>query len=94
MSSTKADKNTEAMKALLKGVETLIDSKLDNNITLILTGVVLSADRGEDTYTIAINGNEYKDVPTISDGIEMGQTVKVIVPQGQYNQMFILGYVH
>lgn len=92
--ASKADSNIEAINALLKGIDIVVSSKVDNNSTLILTGTILEADRGENTYTVSINGNSYKDIPTLTDILDIGLTVKVIVPQGQYNQMFILGYIH
>lgn len=92
--SSRADSNIEAIQSLLKGTDILIKERLDSSATLILTGVVTNVDRGENTYTVSINENSYEDIPSIADIPTIGLTVKVVVPQGQYGQMFILGYIH
>lgn len=93
MSNNTADKNIEAINVLIKGIDTLIENKM-SGVTQILTGVITNVNVSEGLYSVVINGNTYTEVSSITDTLSVGVTVKVVIPQGQYNQMFILGYIH
>lgn len=48
--------------------------------------------RNGNTYKIMVNNITYDNIRTLSGNTFIkNETVKVIVPQGNYNQMFILG---
>ena len=44
----------------------------------------------EDLYTIELNGVEYSGIDTIGGTCIVNEIVRVMIPQGQYNNMFIL----
>ena len=90
-----ADANKEAIVALTNGVSYLIDNGFSTRATQIYTGIITAVDYGENTYSLTINGNIYTNIPTLtSEKLTPNMAVKVVVPQGQYNQMIILGYIH
>lgn len=91
-----ADKNKEAMTELLDGISYIVDKKINNTVTQILTGVITDKTGYDGTYTysVKINNNIYNDIPTITDELYINNIVKLVVPQGQYGQMFIMGYIH
>jgi hypothetical protein len=86
------NKNKEALDELMNGIKYLIDNSKDNG-TLILNGIIQSAN-ADKTYNVKINGIIYKNISSILIPLAVGNVVKVIVPQGQYSQMIIIGKIN
>jgi hypothetical protein len=77
---------------LMNGIKYLIDNSKDNG-TLILNGIIQSAN-ADKTYNVKINGIIYENISSILIPLAVGNVVKVIVPQGQYSQMIIIGKIN
>lgn len=78
-----------AYKKLLQGIQNYTQECLarcgyDKTYTAIITNIVPNG------YTILLNGNIYNNVPTIGGTCVINETVKVVVPQNNYSNMFIL----
>lgn len=86
------NKNKEALDELMNGIKYLIDNSKDNG-TLILNGIIQSAN-ADKTYNVKINGIIYENISSILIPLTVGNVVKVIVPQGQYSQMIIIGKIN
>lgn len=86
------NKNKEALDELMNGIKYLIDNSKDNG-TLILNGIIQSAN-ADKTYNVKINGIIYENISSILIPLAVGNVVKVIVPQGQYSQMIIIGKIN
>lgn len=80
--------NIEAIKGLLDGINYIVQQSINNApFDKTYTGVIKSI--SDNTYTVAIGNIEYTNVRTAIGGLSVGNTVKIIVPQNQMNQMFI-----
>jgi hypothetical protein len=86
------NKNKEALDELMNGIKYLIDNSKDNG-TLVLNGIIQSAN-ADKTYNVKINGIIYENISSILIPLAVGNVVKVIVPQGQYSQMIIIGKIN
>lgn len=86
------NKNKEALDELMNGIKYLIDNSKDNG-TLVLNGIIQSAN-ADKTYNVKINGIIYENISSILIPLTVGNVVKVIVPQGQYSQMIIIGKIN
>lgn len=85
--------NKQAIDAILNGVDYLLETKLANaSFDRVYTGIIKRVN-SDNTYVVTISGNNYDNVPTIVDGIGINNTVKVMFPQNQASQMFILGKI-
>ena len=73
---------------LEKGIYRYVDNSIENApYTQIYTGLVKAS--GVDGYTISLNGVEYANVPSKGTFLT-NDTVRVVVPNNQYSNMFIL----
>ena len=82
-------KDKNAYKQLLQGIQSYVNKCLaesDRDITT--TARVVGTKNG--LYIVEINGVQYSDVDTIGGTCDVNEMVKVMIPQGQYNNMFIL----
>lgn len=82
--------NNNAMSELVKGVDYLVrqsfnSAPFDRTFIGIIKGI-----QG-DTYTVQINDVEYKNIKSLQNGLSVYDIVKVVVPQNNMNNMFILG---
>ena len=78
---------------LEKGVLRYFDAMLDKAPYDKTVGGVIK-DSTASGYTVTIGNTDYTNVPTTSStSHSVNDTVKVMIPQGQYNNMFILGKV-
>lgn len=78
----------EAIKGLLDGINYIVQQSINSApFDKTYTGVIKSI--SGNTYTVAIGNIEYTNVRTSIGGLSVGNTVKIIVPQNQMNQMFI-----
>ena len=82
------DKDKIAYEQLLQGIKSYVDKCLAENKEITTTAKIIEID--EDEYTIELNGVQYSGVSTIGGTCTINEMVKVMIPQGQYNNMFIL----
>ena len=82
------DKDKIAYEQLLRGIQSYVDKCLAENKEITTTAKIVEID--EDEYTIELNGVQYSGVSTIGGTCSLNEMVKVMIPQGQYNNMFIL----
>lgn len=83
-------KDKIAYEQLLQGIQSYVNKCLEeSNRDITTTGKIVEVveDGG---YTVEINGVQYSDIDTIGGECTLNEMVKVVIPQGQYNNMFIL----
>ena len=84
------EKDKIAYEQLLQGIQSYVNKCLgESNRDITTTGKIVEVveDGG---YTVEINGVQYSDIDTIGGKCTLNEMVKVVIPQGQYNNMFIL----
>ena len=84
------EKDKIAYEQLLQGIQSYVNKCLvESNRDITTTGKIVEVveDGG---YTVEINGVQYSDIYTIGGKCTLNEMVKVVIPQGQYNNMFIL----
>ena len=77
--------------ALSDGIQRYVDDavenvKADKTYTALVTGIY-SAD--DNTYNIILNGVNYNDIPTMGGTCAINETVHVVFPCGNSNNMYI-----
>ena len=82
------DKDKIAYEQLLRGIQSYVDKCLAENKEITTTARVVGIENG--LYTIELNGVKYSGIDTIGGTCTINEMVKVMIPQGQYNNMFIL----
>ena len=87
------DNNEKAIDSLLKGVEYMVDNKIKTSPMDRTTVGIVKKVNTDDTYDVQINRTTYGNVPSMFKGLAVGESVKVLIPQGQMNQIFILGKI-
>ena len=78
--------------ALLQTIKTLINQEL-NNAPFDKTRQAIILDNNSDgTYKIRLDGYEYDNISSYPSNTSMtvGSVVKVIIPNNQHSQMFLL----
>lgn len=78
--------------ALLQTIKTLINQEL-NNAPFDKTRQAIILDNNSDgTYKIRLDGYEYDNISSYpsSTSMTVGSVVKVIIPNNQHSQMFLL----
>lgn len=81
--------NMDAMKGIIDGVDYMVRQAVNNApYDKIYTGVIKAVNGNK--YTVTVGGIDYTNIRTAISGLSIGNTVKVVVPQNQMNQMFIL----
>ena len=84
------EKDKIAYEQLLQGIQSYVNKCLgESNRDITTTGKIVEVveDGG---YTVEINGVQYSDIYTIGGKCTLNEIVRVAIPQGQYNNMFIL----
>ena len=84
------EKDKIAYEQLLQGIQSYVNKCLgESNRDITTTGKIVEVveDGG---YTVEINGVQYSDIYTIGGKCTLNEMVRVVIPQGQYNNMFIL----
>lgn len=84
------EKDKIAYEQLLQGIQSYVNKCLgESNRDITTTGKIVEVveDGG---YTVEINGVQYSDIDTIGGECALNEMVRVMIPQGQYNNMFIL----
>lgn len=83
------EKDKIAYEQLLRGIQSYVNQCLANsNRDITTTGRIIGVDGDE--YIIDLNGVQYSGINTIGGSCSLNEMVKVMIPQGQYNNMFIL----
>ena len=84
------EKDKIAYEQLLQGIQSYVNKCLgESNRDITTTGKIVEVveDGG---YTVEINRVQYSDIDTIGGECALNEIVRVVIPQGQYNNMFIL----
>ena len=84
------EKDKIAYEQLLQGIQSYVNKCLgESNRDITTTGKIVEVveDGG---YTVEINGVQYSDIDKIGGKCTLNEMVRVVIPQGQYNNMFIL----
>ena len=85
------DKAQKAYDELKKGIQNYIKISLDNvPMDKTFTALIKSYGEEEGTYNIILNNTEYKNVPSLGGTCIINETVRVMIPQNNYTNMFIL----
>lgn len=85
------DKAQKAYDELKKGIQNYIKISLDNvPMDKTFTALIKSYGEEEGTYNIILNNTEYKNVSSLGGTCVINETVRVMIPQNNYTNMFIL----
>lgn len=84
------DKAEYAYRQLLKGVQDYVAKSLENINRDITSSATIQDVNGDGTYNILLANVLYKRIKTIGGQCKKNESVKVLIPQGQYSNMFIL----
>lgn len=87
------DKEKKAYDELCKGIQIAVNSAVDKlPVTKISNAIVVAKDSVEG-YNIKLDGILYNQVSALDIGktFVANQVVVVVIPNGNYNNMFILG---
>jgi protoporphyrinogen oxidase len=84
-----SQKDKVAYEQLLQGIQNYVKKCVEeSNRDITVTARIVSVD--DDSYTIELNGVKYSNIDTIGGTCAVNEMVHVLIPQGQYNNMFIL----
>jgi hypothetical protein len=87
------NKNQKGMSAVLQGVDYLVNKQISQApFDKTYIGLIKDTDLETNTYTVIINGYEYKRVISMIRAYP-NDTVVVMCPQNQLSQMFIYGKI-
>jgi hypothetical protein len=88
------DKNEKALQELMQGIAYYIKQTIEHsNITAIETGLIVSTGTDEG-YKVKLNNLTYDNIKALNGAIfGVNDTIKVVIPNGNYNDMFILGKI-
>lgn len=80
----------KAIEELKKGIALYVEKLLNEApFDKTVTGIIKDIGTLPNTYNIVINGVEYNNILSY-DTHNANDTVKVLIPQNNYNNMFIL----
>lgn len=85
------DKVEKALNELKKGIIGYVQNIIDNApFDKVVVGTIKSVSGTK--CTVTINRKDYTDIPKLSHlTLTSGEVVKIMIPQNNYNNMFILG---
>lgn len=82
--------NSEAMEALLNGIQYLVEQSVASApFDKVKNGKVLAINL-DGTYRVSIEGKIYNIPSLVKSGISVNSIVKILIPQNEYSNMFIL----
>lgn len=85
------EKDKIAYEQLIQGIQGYIDKCLDNSGADITTvGLIKEIYEDDEGYSVEINGQLYENVRSIGGLCTINETVNILIPQGNYNNMLIL----
>lgn len=83
------NKFQEAIKDLENGIKLYVNKMIEKSPKdMTYSAIIYSG--GIEGYNIKLNGKIYENVPTIGGVCTVNETVKVLIPQNNYNNMIIL----
>ena len=84
------DNTKNAYNKLMKGIEDFVRLTVGKTADKTYTAIIKKINT-DGTYDIMLNGVTYVNVPTcIGNPCSVNETVRVTVPQGNINNMFII----
>ena len=84
------EREKNAYDQLLQGVQSFVKKCVNESNRDITTTARIVSVQSDGSYNIDLNGVEYKNIDTIGGECTLNEMVRVVIPQGQYNNMFIL----
>lgn len=84
------EREKNAYDQLLQGVQSFVKKCVNESNRDITTTARIVSIQSDGSYNIDLNGVEYKNIDTIGGECALNEMVRVVIPQGQYNNMFIL----
>ena len=84
------EREKNAYDQLLQGVQSFVKKCVNESNRDITTTARIVSIQSDGSYNIDLNGVEYKNIDTIGGECTLNEMVRVVIPQGQYNNMFIL----
>ena len=84
------EREKNAYDQLLQGVQSFVKKCVNESNRDITTTARIVSIQSDGSYNIDLNGVEYKNIDTIGGEWTLNEMVRVVIPQGQYNNMFIL----
>lgn len=84
------EREKNAYDQLLQGVQSFVKKCVNESNRDITTTARITSIQSDGSYNIDLNGVEYKNIDTIGGECTLNEMVRVVIPQGQYNNMFIL----
>lgn len=83
------EKDKVAYEQLLQGIQFYVNKCLvESNRDITTTGKIVGIENDE--YIVEVGNVQYSGINTIGGTCTVNEIVKVMIPQGQYNNMFIL----
>lgn len=80
----------EAYNTLIKGIQNYVDLAITKGTDKTYSAIIQAVDSTENEYTVLLNNVSYSGVSTIGGTCEVNEVVHVLVPQGNFSNMFIL----
>lgn len=84
------EREKNAYDQLLQGIQSFVKKCVNESNRDITTTARIVSIQSDGSYNIDLNGVEYKNIDTIGGECTLNEMVRVVIPQGQYNNMFIL----
>jgi hypothetical protein len=84
------EREKNAYDQLLQGIQSFVKKCVNESNRDITTTARIVSIQSDGSYNIDLNGVEYKNIDTIGGECTLNEMVRVVMPQGQYNNMFIL----
>ena len=84
------EREKNAYDQLLQGVQSFVKKCVNESNRDITTTARIVSIQSDGSYNIDLNCVEYKNIDTIGGECTLNEMVRVVIPQGQYNNMFIL----
>lgn len=84
------EREKNAYDQLLQGIQSFVKKCVNESNRDITTTARIISIQSDGSYNIDLNGVEYKNIDTIGGECTLNEMVRVVIPQGQYNNMFIL----
>ena len=89
------DKNQIAMEQIQKGIENAVNKAIkDAPFDKTEIGKIISINSSDGTYDVELNKITYENIDTLNNmSFNINDMVKVMIPQNNYNNMFIYGKI-
>lgn len=85
------DKNKTAYQQLLNGISSFVDNYITKKAKFDVTKTAICLGESDDYgYTILLENKQYRNIGTIGGTCSENETVYVLIPQNNMNNMIIL----